>query len=139
MLSGLDKCRLIELPKITDQRGNLTFVEEKRHIPFEIKRVSYIYDVPTGQNRGAHAHHRLQQFIVCLSGSFNVNLEDGHQKKTIQLSRPWQGLYIPNMIWAYESDFVHGSICMVLASEIYQETDYYRDYDLFLKAAGKQT
>ena len=135
----LDECRIIELPKIIDPRGNLTFIEEKRHIPFEIRRVFYIYDIPTAQDRGAHAHHRLQQFLVCLSGSFNVNLDDGHRKKVIQLSRPWQGLYIPSMIWASEGNFVHGSICMVLASEIYQESDYYRDYHLFLEAVGDQT
>jgi oxalate decarboxylase/phosphoglucose isomerase-like protein (cupin superfamily) len=138
-MGRLDQCLLVELPKITDPRGNLTFIEENRHVPFEIKRVFYIYDIPAGQNRGAHAHHKLQQFFVCLSGSFNVNLDDGNQKKIFQLSRPWQGLYIPSLIWAYESNFVHGTICMVLASDLYQETDYYRDYDLFLKAVGEQT
>ena len=138
-MGRLDKCRLVELPKIMDSRGNLTFIEVNRHIPFEIKRLWYIYDIPTGQDRGAHAHQTLQQLIVCLSGSFNVNLDDGCQKKIIQLNRPWQGLYIPNMIWASETNFVHGSICMVLASDFYKETDYYRDYDLFLKDSSEQT
>ena len=139
MMGQLDRCILIELPKIIDPRGNLTFIEENRHIPFEIKRVFYIYDIPTEVNRGAHAHRTLKEFIVCLSGSFNVNLDDGYQKKIIQMNKPWQGLYVPNKIWISESNFVHGSICMVLASDFYKETDYYRDYDLFLKDVGKLT
>jgi dTDP-4-dehydrorhamnose 3,5-epimerase-like enzyme len=135
----LDQCRLIELPKVSDPRGTLTFIEENRHIPFEIKRVFYVYDIPTGQNRGAHAHSMTQQFLICISGSFDVILDDGSQKRTIHLDRPWQGLYIPTLIWASVSNFVHGSIYMVLASDLYRETDYYRDYAAFLKAVGGQT
>lgn len=127
------------MPKIEDPRGNLTFIEENRHIPFQIKRVFYVYDVPTGKSRGAHAHRKLEQVLICLSGSFIVNLDDGDQKKIIRLNRPWQGLYMPSMIWASQSNFDHGSICMILASDFYHETDYYRDYDLFLKAVGEQT
>ena len=138
MAGRLDLCRLIELPKVSDPRGNLTFIEENRHIPFEIKRVFFIYDIPTGQSRGAHAHRISQQFLVCMSGSFNVNLDDGYQKKIVHLDKPWQGLYIPSMIWASESEFAHGSICMVLASDLYQETDYYRDYSVFLTDVSEQ-
>lgn len=134
---GIEQCRLIELPKKTDPRGNLTFVEGGRQVPFEIKRVFYLYDVPTGESRGAHAHHQLQQFLVCLSGSFNVYLDDGNQKKTIHLNRPWQGFYLPSMIWAWEGDFDPGSVCMVLASTLYQEEDYIRDYDQFISLARK--
>jgi hypothetical protein len=133
MSGRLGLCRLIELPKILDSRGNLTFIEGNRHIPFEIKRVFFIYDIPTAANRGAHAHRTLQEFLVCMSGSFNVNLDDGYQKRIIHLNKPWQGLYLPNMIWVSESDFVHGSICMVLASTFYLEADYYRDYSEFLR------
>jgi dTDP-4-dehydrorhamnose 3,5-epimerase-like enzyme len=139
MSGRLDQCRLVELPKVSDPRGNLTFIEENRHIPFEIKRVFYIYDIPTGQYRGAHAHRTTQQFLVCISGGFDVNLDDGSKKKIIHLDRPWKGLYIPTMIWASVSNFVHGSICMVLASDLYRETDYYRDYDVFLKDVGERT
>src|SRR5690349_7666473 len=94
----LEACRLIDLPKITDQRGNLTFIEQSKHIPFEIKRVFYLYDIPTAEDRGAHAHKNLQQFIICLSGSFDVLLDNGAEKTKVHLNRPWKGLYIPNMI-----------------------------------------
>jgi len=139
MSGRLDHCRLVELPKVSDPRGNLTFIEGNRHVPFEIKRVFYVYDIPSGQYRGAHAHRKTQQFLVCISGSFDVNLDDGYQKRIVHLDSPWQGLYIPSMIWASESNFVHGSIYLVLASELYLETDYYRDYSGFLKAVGEQT
>ena len=127
-------CRIIELPKITDPRGNLTFIEGKRHIPFEIKRVFYLYDVPTGENRGAHAHRALEQCLICLSGSFDVTLDDGFEEKLVHLNRPWECLYIPPMIWAAEVNFDPGSVCLVLASKEYDESDYYRDYDEFIKA-----
>jgi len=131
---SISQCETIELPKISDPRGNLTFIEGKQHIPFEIKRVFYLYDVPTAADRGAHAHRKLHQFIVCLSGSFDVSLDDGIQKKIIHLNRPWQGLHIPPMIWASEINFDTGSICMVLASDKYDESDYYRNYDEYIKA-----
>jgi dTDP-4-dehydrorhamnose 3,5-epimerase-like enzyme len=133
MTHPLEVCTIIDLPKINDPRGNLTFIEENKHIPFEVKRVFYIYDIPTGQNRGAHAHKMLHQFLICLSGSLDVNLDDGHNKKTIHLNRPWQGLYIPPMIWGSETNFDPGTIYIVLASSFYDESDYYRDYELFLK------
>jgi dTDP-4-dehydrorhamnose 3,5-epimerase-like enzyme len=131
---SIQDCRVIELPKITDPRGNLTFIEGNRHIPFEIKRVFYLYDVPTGDSRGAHAHRTLEQCLICLSGSFDVTLDDGFEKKLVHLNRPWECLYIPPMIWAAEVDFDPGSVCLVLTSQEYDESDYYRDYDEFIKA-----
>ncbi len=133
---GIDKCVLVELPKITDPRGNLTFLEAGKHIPFEIKRVFYLYDVPTGEDRGAHAHKELNQFLVCLSGGFDVALDDGMHKKIVHLNRPWRGLYVPPMTWASEVNFDPGSVCLVLASDFYNEEDYIRNYDQFLSAAG---
>jgi hypothetical protein len=129
-----EDCELIELPKIVDPRGNLTFVESSRHIPFEIKRIFYLYDVPTGADRGAHAHKTLHQFLICLSGSFDVMLDDGIHKKSVHLNRPWQGLHIPPMVWAAEVNFDPGSICLILASAMFDESDYYRDYNDFLEA-----
>jgi dTDP-4-dehydrorhamnose 3,5-epimerase-like enzyme len=126
--------KLIELPKITDPRGNLSFIESKRHVPFEIKRVFYIYDVPTGFDRGAHAHKKLHQFLICLSGSFDVALDDGMNKEVIHLNRPWKGLHIPPMVWAAEVNFDPGSICLVLTSDYFDEDDYYRDYSKFIEA-----
>jgi len=130
----LENCTLIELPKIHDPRGNLTFVESERNVPFEIKRVFYIYDVPTGNDRGAHAHRTLHQFLICLAGSFDVTLDDGNSQDTVHLNRPWKGLHIPPMIWAAEINFDPGSICLVLTSDYFDESDYYRDYDQFISA-----
>lgn len=131
--SSVDQCKIIDLPKINDPRGNLTFVESEKHIPFEIKRVFYIYDVPTGESRGAHSHHTLKQFIICLAGSFDVKVDDGHKKKVIHLNRPWQGVFIPSMIWDSEANFDPGSVCLVLSSDMYNEKDYIRNYDEFLE------
>jgi hypothetical protein len=131
---NISLCRIYELPKIIDPRGNLTFLESNVHLPFEIKRVFYLYDVPTGENRGAHAHKDLQQFIVCLSGSFDVEVDDGNSNKKFHLNRPWKGLYIPSMIWAAEVNFDPGSVCLVLASEKFDESDYYRSYSEYLNA-----
>jgi len=130
----IDRCRMLDFPKITDPRGNLTFIEQQRHVPFEVKRVFYLYDVPTGESRGAHAHRKLRQVVICLAGSFDVLVDDGKQKRAIHLNRPWQGLYIPPMIWAAETNFDPGSVCLVLASELYDASDYYRDYDQFVRA-----
>ena len=135
---SIKECKLIQLPKITDPRGNLTFIESTRHIPFDIKRVFYIYDVPTATDRGAHAHKTLHQFLICLSGSFDVSVDDGYNQSVIHLNRPWQGLHIPPMIWASEINFDPGSICLVLASDLYDETDYYRDYSIFLERVKRQ-
>jgi len=131
----LDQCKLIDLPKITDPRGNLTFIESGKHVPFEIKRIFYLYDVPTGESRGAHAHHKLKQFIVCLAGSFDVKIDDGQEKKIIHLNRPWQGVLIPPMVWASEANFDPGSVCLVAVSEFYNEKDYIRDYNEFLEVS----
>lgn len=133
-MNCIDQCRIIELPKITDPRGNLTFLEGGKHIPFEIKRVFYLYDVPTGGDRGAHAHKSLHQFLICLSGSFDVQLDDGKERRVVHLNRPWKGLHIPPMIWASEVSFDPGSVCLVMASDVYNESDYIRNYDEFLKA-----
>ncbi|WP_044529302.1 sugar 3,4-ketoisomerase [Herbaspirillum sp. B65] len=133
----IEDCKVFTLPKITDPRGNLSFLESGVHLPFEIKRVFYLYDVPTGESRGAHAHRQLHQFLICLSGSFDVALDDGEQQSTIHLNRPWLGLHVPPLIWAAEINFDPGSICLVLASDIYDEADYIRDYQQFkLAVAG---
>lgn len=129
----VESCRVIDLPKINDARGNLTFVEGNRHVPFDVKRVFYLYDVPTGESRGAHAHREQHQFLICLSGSFDVELDDGRTRTTVHLNRPWKGLHIPPMIWAAEVNFDPNSVCLVLASDVYDEADYIRSYDDFLK------
>ena len=128
----INNCKIINLPKISDPRGNLTFIEGSRNIPFTIKRVFYIYDVPTASDRGAHAHKRLHQFLICLSGSFDVEIDDGLEKKVIHLNRPWNGLHIPPMIWSSEINFDPGSVCLVLTSDFYEESDYIRNYDEYL-------
>lgn len=130
---SLSDCRMIELPKVTDTRGNLTFVEGRRHIPFAIERVYYLYDVPGGSVRGGHAHRGLHQLIVAMSGSFDVLLDDGREKKRFHLARSYYGLYVCPMVWRELTNFSSGSVCMVLASNLFDEFDYYRDYDLFLK------
>lgn len=131
----LDDCRIIELPKIQDQRGNLTFIEADRHVPFEIKRVYYLYDVPGGATRAAHGHRSLHQLMIAMSGSFDVTLDDGKEKKLFHLNRSYFGLYIPPMMWRDLDNFSSGAVCMVLASDYYDENDYFRNYDNFLKAA----
>jgi dTDP-4-dehydrorhamnose 3,5-epimerase-like enzyme len=135
---GIERCKLLELPKIVDPRGNLTFIEGEKHVPFEIRRVFYLYDVPTAASRGAHAHRKLQQLIICVSGSFDVSIDDGEKQQLMHMNRPWQALYVPPMIWAAEVNFDPGSVCLVLASELYNESDYYRDYDEYLAAVRSQ-
>ena len=135
---GLSDCKLIELPKISDVRGNLTFIEGERHVPFDIKRVYYLYDVPGGAERGGHAHKDLHQLIVAMSGSFDVVLDDGMDKKRFHLNRSYFGLYVCPMIWRELDNFSSGSVSMVLASNYYDESDYYRDYRDFQKALGGQ-
>jgi dTDP-4-dehydrorhamnose 3,5-epimerase-like enzyme len=125
---------LIDLPKVHDPRGNLTFIEGTRHIPFEIKRVFYLYDVPGGETRAGHANKKLEQFIVAMSGSFDIVLDDGHSRKTYALNRSYYGLYIPGMIWREIENFSSGSVCLVLASDFYDAEDYYREYNEFLAA-----
>lgn len=128
----LDNCRIIDLPKITDARGNLTFVEGGNHIPFDIARVYYLYDVPGGAERGGHAHKELRQMIIAMSGSFDVVLDDGTEKKRFHLNRSYQGLIVTPMIWRELDNFSSGSVCMVLASNRYDEADYYRDYGAYI-------
>ena len=129
----LSHCKLISLPKIQDPRGNLTFIEGGSHVGFDIQRVYYLYDVPGGSSRGGHAHKELHQLIIAMSGSFDVLLDDGHEKKTFHLNRSYVGLYVCPMIWRELDNFSSGSVCMVLASNRYDEGDYYRDYDQFLR------
>jgi dTDP-4-dehydrorhamnose 3,5-epimerase-like enzyme len=132
----ISDCRVLELPKISDPRGNLTFIEAGRHVPFGIQRVYYLYDVPGGAERGGHAHRQLSQLIVAMSGSFDVVLDDGTEKRRFHLNRSYQGIYICPMIWRELDNFSSGSVCMVLASEHYDEADYFRDYGQFLDAVG---
>lgn len=127
----------IDLPKFTDPRGNLSFIEGNVHIPFDIKRIYWIYDVPSGQKRGGHAYRKLHEFIVALSGSFDVVLDDGKNKNIYSLNRSHYGLYVPNLIWRSLENFSTNSLCMILASEYYDESDYIRDYDEFLKLIRK--
>jgi dTDP-4-dehydrorhamnose 3,5-epimerase-like enzyme len=131
---NIDDCKMIDLPKITDQRGNLTFIEGERQVPFAIKRVYYLYDVPGGSERGGHAHKGLHQLIIAMSGSFDVILDDGKKKKRVHLNRSYSGLYVCPMIWRELDNFSSGSVCMVLASNFYDEADYYRDYSDFIRA-----
>jgi hypothetical protein len=131
---GVEQCKMIQMPIIKEPRGNLTFIEGQRHIPFPIERVYYLYDVPGGANRGGHAHKELQQLIIAMSGSFDVLLDDGHNKAKFHLNRSYSGLYVCPMIWREMDNFSGGSVCMVLASNLYDESDYYRDYDSFLDA-----
>ena len=130
----IKNCHIIELPRINDPRGNLTFVEAQRHIQFDIKRVYYLYDVPGGSERGGHAHRALHQLIVAMSGSFDLHLDDGISKKTIHLNRSYTGVYVCPMIWREIDNFSSGAVCMVLASSYYDEADYYRNRDEFVSA-----
>lgn len=132
---SLDNCEILDLPKITDTRGNLTFAEGGVHVPFDIKRVYYLYDVPGGSLRGGHGHKQLSQLLIALSGSFDVILDDGRQRRTVHFNRPFQGLLIRPMVWRELENFSSGSVCLVLASDFYNEDDYYRDYDAFCRAA----
>jgi hypothetical protein len=134
---SLNDCRIIELPKVSDPRGNLTFVEGGNQIPFDIRRVYYLYDVPGGAGRGGHAHKELSQLIIAISGSFDVVIDEGGEKKRFHLNRSYQGLYICPMMWRELDNFSSGSVCMVLASNLYEESDYYRDYNEFLQAIDK--
>lgn len=131
---SIDKCHIITFPKISDQRGNLSFVEGKKHIPFDIARIYYLYDVPGGEARGAHAHRDLEQVIVPISGSFDLELDDGIQKKTFHLRKANEGLYLSRMVWRNLTNFASGSVCLVMASAPFAESDYHRDYAKFLAA-----
>ena len=131
-LSTIHECRIIDLRKISDPRGNLTPIEGGMDIPFNIKRIYYLYDVPSGESRGAHAHKELRQLIIAANGSFSITLDDGQNKKSVTLNRPYQGLYIVPGIWRDLDDFSSGAVLLCLASEHYDEHDYIRDYDEFI-------
>lgn len=120
---------IIDLPKIVDPRGNLTVAEGLKDVPFEVKRVYWTYDVPSGESRGGHAHRCCEEFIVAVSGSFNVTLDDGRERRTFHLNHPYQGLYVGTGIWRTLDDFSSGAVCLVLASERFEEEDYIREYD----------
>lgn len=134
---SLDLVKIIDFPKISDHRGNLSFIESNKHIPFDIKRIYYLYDSPTESERGEHGHKKLQQIIIAISGSFNFTLDDGYNRKNFYLENPWQGLYVPPMMWRELNNFSSGSVCLVLASDFYSEDDYYRNYEDFLNAVKK--
>lgn len=135
---SLANCFTQDLTKIHDPRGNLTFIEGGKHIPFDIKRVYYLYDVPGGAARGGHAHKKLQQLIIAMSGSFDVLLDDGKERRRFHLNRSYYGLYVCPMIWRELDNFSSGSVCLVLASNLYDEGDYYRNYDDYLSAVGSK-
>lgn len=127
-----NKCKLIDLPKISDPRGNLSFIEGTVHIPFDIKRVYFLYDVPGGSYRGSHAHRDLEQFVVAMSGSFDVHADDGFTRTTFHLNRSYYGLFLPRMTWRELSNFSSGAVCVVLASKRFSEDDYIRNYEEFI-------
>jgi hypothetical protein len=132
----VDDCKFLELPKIADPRGNLTFIEGQRHVPFDIKRVFYLYDVPGGADRGGHALRNCHQFLIAMSGSFDVIVYDGKQNNRIHLNRSYYGLHLPPMIWREMDNFSSGSVCLALASEPYDEKDYFREYSDYLRFVG---
>lgn len=132
-MEGLEGVKRIDLPKVEDDRGNLTFLEGEKHIPFKIKRCYWIYDVPGGQVRGGHAYKTLHEFIISLSGSFDVVLEDGKESKTYSLNRSYFGLYVPNMLWRSLKNFSTNALCLILASDNYSKDDYLRNYQEFKK------
>lgn len=133
-LATINNCTLVSLPKISDPRGNLTFIESRRHILFEIKRVYYLYDVPGGAERAGHAHKSLRQFLIAMSGSFDVTLDDGKRKKKVHLNRSYVGLNLHPYIWREIDNFSSGAVCLVLASDYFNERDYCRTYTGFLRA-----
>jgi dTDP-4-dehydrorhamnose 3,5-epimerase-like enzyme len=127
----MEEVRLIKLPKIGDRRGNLSVIEEKNHIPFKVERTFWIYDVPGGESRGGHAYRTTEEFIVALSGSFDVVLDDGKERKTFSLNRSYYGLYVPKMMWREMENFSTNSVALVLSSTKYDAADYVRDYEQF--------
>ena len=128
--------KIVNIPKIEDPRGNLSVIE-KEVVPFDIKRVYYLYDVPAGAERGGHAHKKLQQFLVALSGSFDVILNDGKEQKIVTLNKPFEGLLITNGIWRELKNFSSGAVCLVVASDVFEEADYIREFDEFLAISAK--
>jgi len=129
----IDDCQIIQLGKIHNRSGNITVIEKYKLLPFEVKRVFYLYDIPAGESRGAHAHKECHQFLIAVSSSFDIFMDDGIAQKTVSLNRPFYGLHIPPGIWAHECNFSSGAICLVLTSEFYKASDYIRDYNEYLK------
>ena len=129
--------KIIDLPKILDPRGNLTVAQSMDHIPFNVSRVYWVYDVPAGESRGGHAHKQCREFIVAASGSFTVTLDDGYTQTSYHLNHPWQGLYVETEVWRTLNDFSSGAVCLVLASDPFEEDDYIRDYNDFLATLKK--
>ena len=129
---------LVDLSKISDPRGNLTFIEGNRHVPFDIKRVYYLYDVPGGEMRAGHAHHQPQQLIIGISGSFDLVLDNGYERRTITCNRPFRGVLMKSLVWRELNNFSSGAVCLVLASMPYEESDYIRDYQDFLKTVEQR-
>ena len=130
--------KIIELPKRLDHRGNLTFVEGEKHIPFHISRTYWVYDVPGGQNRGGHSHKHCREFIIAANGSFTVTLDNGKEKESFLLNHPYQGLLVNTDIWRTLEDFSSGAVCLVLAEDPFEEEDYIRDYDEYLQFIDKK-
>ena len=133
---GVEHCTVVSLPRIEDARGNLTFVEGAGHISFEIRRAYWIYDVPGGAVRGGHAYATLHEFMIALSGSFDVEVDDGRTRRSITLNRSYCGLYVPNMIWRQIGNFSTNAVCLILASAAFSEVDYIRNYDEFLRGSA---
>lgn len=136
-MSNVSECRLVSLPRMSDGRGSLSFVQPGPLLPFEIRRVYYLYNVPEGQVRGAHGHRQLEQLMVAVAGAVDVECDDGKQRRTFRLDSPDVGLYVCPMIWRNLTGFEAGTVCIVLASERYDEADYFRNYDDFLAAAAQ--
>lgn len=135
MSNPLSKVREIRFSVIADRRGNLTPIEGGKDIPFDIARIYYLYDVPSGAERAGHAHRRLHQIFLSMSGSFDIHMDDGHEQRDVHMNRSWIGLYVPPMVWRTVDNFSGGSVLMVLASLAYDESEYIRDYDVFLREA----
>jgi dTDP-4-dehydrorhamnose 3,5-epimerase-like enzyme len=132
----INQCKILQFPQINDPRGALTFIENSRQIPFDIKRVYFLYDISSGATRAGHGHKKLQQVLIAISGSFDVEVGDGFNKRKITLNRPFQGLYIPETLWRSIDNFSSGSVCLSLASDLYDESDYFRKYEDFLAYRG---
>ena len=127
-----DDIKLVDLTKISDPRGSLTFVEGDVHVPFKVRRVYYLYDVTTGSARAGHAHYDLEQLVIAVSGSFDLVLDNGHERRTLTCNRPWVGVHMKSLVWRDLNNFSSGAVCLVLASQRYAESDYIRDYDKFM-------
>lgn len=134
---SVSDCKLIQLPIVTDDRGCLTFLESCRHVPFEIKRIYYLYNIPNAKTRGAHGHRELRQMIIAIAGSFKILLDDGKEQSVYVLNKPHEALYLTNMIWREISDFSDDAVCMVVASDYYKEEDYFRNYEEFVDAVRR--